>query len=288
MVSLFKEMIFALFHPSFWIMIGSYNRKWDKKFKELMTHYKFVRINEFRATLGSYQLWVANYPFAAFQPYDPGYSKQVQTLTGEFYQQPMSNDVRPKRLTIKKAQKKYLQDTGTCLTEQRICPDYRRRIKQFFFKKEGIFMPTATVAALIYRKPDGKPGILGHLKETEVFLTRRKYPPFKNMFCLPGGHINKDESSDDAIAREVREETGFNFKGSFCWKNDEIYPDMNVHNIVLVYVGTAEGEFVPNDEVLETKWVPLEEAAKMALAFGHEKIILQQINHWQEFEQRMR
>jgi 8-oxo-dGTP pyrophosphatase MutT (NUDIX family) len=56
-----------------------------------------------------------------------------------------------------------------------------------------------TVAAIIMNNRDGIESVL---------LTMRSVPPYKNFWCLPGGHIDPYETADDAIVREVEEETG--------------------------------------------------------------------------------
>jgi 8-oxo-dGTP diphosphatase len=128
-------------------------------------------------------------------------------------------------------------------------------------------MPEATVAAIIWRSKDGVS------LPIEILLTKRNYPPFEGLFCLPGGHIEVFELADEAITREVKEETGLDFKGIFQGKSEEIYPEMNIHNIALVYSGRAKGEVKCNEEVAEYRWVPYAEAEEMKLAFGHERIL---------------
>jgi len=49
-----------------------------------------------------------------------------------------------------------------------------------------------------YSKSDG----------VSVLLIQRKYEPFKNQWAIPGGFILKNESLEEAVKRELQEETG--------------------------------------------------------------------------------
>ena len=40
----------------------------------------------------------------------------------------------------------------------------------------------------------------------EILLTRRAFEPSKGMLDLPGGFINLDETAEDAVRREIKEE----------------------------------------------------------------------------------
>jgi 8-oxo-dGTP diphosphatase len=41
-----------------------------------------------------------------------------------------------------------------------------------------------------------------------VLLIQRKYPPFKNSWAIPGGFVLPQESLEEAVRRELQEETG--------------------------------------------------------------------------------
>jgi 8-oxo-dGTP diphosphatase len=126
-------------------------------------------------------------------------------------------------------------------------------------------MPKATVAALITTTAS---------RAEQVLLTRRAVEPFKDYWCLPGGHIHPYERARDAIIREVQEETGLEFAPTFFTYADEIIPDLNIHAVVLVFKGNGIGTLTTQpSEVADIGWFTIEEAQRMALAFTHNGIL---------------
>jgi 8-oxo-dGTP diphosphatase len=123
-------------------------------------------------------------------------------------------------------------------------------------------MPIATVAAIIKNDED------------KILLTRRNVEPFKDQWCLPGGHIDDNEKTLDAVIREVKEETGLDFEAEFFGYADEVIPKFNWHAVVIVFTGKGTGELAAQEgEVADIAWYSLSKARSLPLAFVHNKIL---------------
>ena len=59
--------------------------------------------------------------------------------------------------------------------------------------------PMVTVDAVVFAVSADK---------TQVLLIERKHEPFKGRWAVPGGFVDIDEELEDAVARELAEETG--------------------------------------------------------------------------------
>jgi 8-oxo-dGTP diphosphatase len=105
-----------------------------------------------------------------------------------------------------------------------------------------------------------------------LVLVKRKFPPFVDDWCLPGGFIEALESPEESAVREVKEETGLDITidrlvGAFT-------PGKGINVIILVYLSNPPlGTMCPGDDASE---VDCFAAAKLPsnVAFElHRKII---------------
>lgn len=120
----------------------------------------------------------------------------------------------------------------------------------------------ATVGAVIAR--DGK-----------VLLEKRSNTPFQGYWCIPGGHIEFGEHPEDAVRREVQEETGLAIDSlAFFNFYSEYFKEMQWHAVALIFLAEARGELVPQQgEVSELRWVSHNELLQYSLAFNHRNIL---------------
>ena len=126
--------------------------------------------------------------------------------------------------------------------------------------------PKATVGAVVYNPVAGNISIL---------LTKRNIEPFKGFWCLPGGHVEIFENINDAVIREVKEETNLSFTPSFFTWSEEIFKEMDLHYVALFFYGPGNGKIVIDEvEVAEIGWFDVNEALKLNLAFRHNEVLL--------------
>lgn len=103
-------------------------------------------------------------------------------------------------------------------------------------------------------------------KGDEVLLIKRGKAPFKGNWSIPGGRLHHGERIEEAVHREVREETGLVIRligliGVFEALPDEIAEAPYSHIVLIDYATEwVGGEPVAGDDAAEAVFVPVEEA----------------------------
>jgi len=105
-----------------------------------------------------------------------------------------------------------------------------------------------------------------------IVLIKRLNDPFKGYYALPGGIVEYGESTENAVLRELKEETGLDGK---IYKLVGVYSEPNRdprgHFVSVCYIVIGEGELKAGSDAREAKIFPLDKLPK--LAFDHEKMI---------------
>ncbi|WP_322633142.1 NUDIX hydrolase [Glycomyces albidus] len=120
--------------------------------------------------------------------------------------------------------------------------------------------------------------------EFRVLLIERGKDPFGGRLALPGGFVEADETVDDAAARELFEETGFE-AGESLLERFGVYsePDRDPRRRVVSVAYTALVPEPPQTraggDAAETAWVPVERALEEPLAFDHSRILGDAVAH---------
>ena len=116
--------------------------------------------------------------------------------------------------------------------------------------------PAPAVGCAILRPAPGRRG-------KEVLLSRRAVPPKKGGWDLVGGFVEVGETPEQAIRREVEEETGCRLLG--------LQPDGTAAGLYdgeatlnFLFTGRIVGEPEASDDSAELRWWPLGKVPRMA------------------------
>jgi ADP-ribose pyrophosphatase YjhB (NUDIX family) len=106
-------------------------------------------------------------------------------------------------------------------------------------------------------------------REGRVLIVRRARPPAHGLYTLPGGGVELGETLEEAVIREVREETALNIEPvGLAGYRQAIVCDaegrVERHFVILPFAARwIDGEISLNDELAEAHW--LEPAALSGL-----------------------
>lgn len=107
----------------------------------------------------------------------------------------------------------------------------------------------------------------------KIVLIKRKNDPFKDFYALPGGIVEYGESVENAVLREVEEETNLKCKiHSLVGVYSDPKRDPRGHFVSICFIVLpVGGELKSGSDAKEVSLFSLEELPK--LAFDHEKMI---------------
>lgn len=110
-------------------------------------------------------------------------------------------------------------------------------------------------------------------KDNEILLVQRKHPPFQGMWALPGGFVEYGETTEQAVVREIKEETGLETSiRSLLGVYSQPDRDPRGHTISVVYLlAKKKGMVIGGDDAEKATFQPLDELPD--LSFDHDKII---------------
>lgn len=120
--------------------------------------------------------------------------------------------------------------------------------------------PSSATVALIVNEKD------------ELLVVRRKNDPGKDMLDLPGGFVDMDETAEEGMAREVKEETGLDATEvtyQFCYPNTYLYSGFLVHTLDMFFLVRSKdlSHIEAMDDAAAYYWIPLAEIDIEQFAF---------------------
>ncbi|HVT01670.1 MAG TPA: NUDIX domain-containing protein [Patescibacteria group bacterium] len=106
----------------------------------------------------------------------------------------------------------------------------------------------------------------------EILLIERKFEPMKGYWDLTGGFVDPEETLEESMIRELKEETELEVKGLkyFCSEHDTyLYDGITIPTVCAIFTGTInnEQEIKVHDDVAGYKFFKLDEIPFDKLAF---------------------
>jgi 8-oxo-dGTP diphosphatase len=107
----------------------------------------------------------------------------------------------------------------------------------------------------------------------KLVLVKRKNWPFKGCYALPGGFVEYGERVEEAVKREVREETGLDVEiKKLLGVYSDPGRDPRGHMVSIAYWLEAKGgKLSAGDDATSASMFPLDDLP--TLAFDHETIL---------------
>lgn len=116
-----------------------------------------------------------------------------------------------------------------------------------------------------------------------VLLIKRKYQPFKGKWAIPGGFVMNDESLEQAVERELLEETGLEINYlEQLYTFGEINRDPRFRVVSVAYFGLIRPDIFKifaSTDAEEVGWFNINELPE--LSFDHVEILKMSINRLQ-------
>lgn len=126
------------------------------------------------------------------------------------------------------------------------------------------------------------------LKNNKILLVKRKNPPAKDQWAIPGGRLQLGETLKEACRREILEETGINIKvGELIYTFEVIdrQPEGQVlfHYVILDFLAEyLSGEPVAGDDAIDVGWFSPQDLKKIKVNPFTQKLLEEKLNFYKK------
>ena len=112
--------------------------------------------------------------------------------------------------------------------------------------------------------------------KTKVALIKRGSEPFKGKWAVPGGFVNMDEEIEDAVVRELQEETGLTgVHLEQMHTFGTVGRDPRGRQITIVFTGIATSglnKIKGGDDAAKARWFDIDKLP-VDMAFDHSEVV---------------
>lgn len=109
------------------------------------------------------------------------------------------------------------------------------------------------------------------IKDNKILLIKRGVDPYKGYWATPGGYVGWDETIEDTVLREVKEETNLKVSSVVMvgvYSSPKRHPKQVINLVYLVEV--EEGNLKFADDAVDAKWFSLDSLPEK-MAFDHKQ-----------------
>ncbi|MHA1239060.1 MAG: NUDIX hydrolase [Candidatus Odinarchaeia archaeon] len=103
------------------------------------------------------------------------------------------------------------------------------------------------------------------IRNGKVLLVKRRTQPKKGAWSIPGGLVKLGETVEEALKREILEETGLRVSvekiaGVFDYIERDESGRIRYHYVIIdFFCNVSEGKLSPSSDAQEAKWISLNE-----------------------------
>jgi 8-oxo-dGTP diphosphatase len=126
------------------------------------------------------------------------------------------------------------------------------------------------------------------VRDGKALIIKRAHEPRKGEWSLPGGLLELGESLQDAVRREIKEETSLDIAvGPIIETFDRVHRDedgkVRYHFVIVDFVCSAtDGEAVPGSDADGVAWVRANEIDEYRVNDHAKAVILRGLNYHQQ------
>jgi len=117
------------------------------------------------------------------------------------------------------------------------------------------------------------------IDKDKLLLIKRAYEPSSGLWSIPGGLLEVGEELEEAVAREIEEETGIKVEvkellGVFNFVIRDEAGKVKYHYVLIDFLAKpVGGKLRPSRETLDVRWVSLKDIEKYSLTRTTRRLI---------------